>query len=43
MNKYDGYPEWEDENDDLYESEESVAAGLGLIIDEDGNWIPDDY
>lgn len=24
-----------------YESEDSVATGLGLVIDEVGNWVPE--
>lgn len=31
-----------DEDDDDYESESSVAAGLGFYIDDDGEWTPSD-
>lgn len=40
MYTYENDPEW---NDDLDESEESVAAGLGFVIVDDSNWVPDDY
>jgi hypothetical protein len=32
----------DEEEDEEYESADSVAAGLGMMIDDNDNWVPDD-
>lgn len=36
------YSSPDEDDDEDYESESSVAAGLGFCIDDDGEWVPDD-
>jgi hypothetical protein len=31
-----------EECNEEYESDDFVAAGLGMLIDDDGNWVPKD-